>query len=172
MPNLAATPFLAMLPRSRRAVMLDQDMPSEFREELETVGQWAIDNKKDANRDRLAFWILKIPAILGSASAAALAHFKLDNFAMIAARAASACVLIDGLRPRGLLFSAHLRAAHELFKLHAEMISQWRTGRLNGRPPRPLAAEILDKVAPERSRIAIYIARFESSSVYERPPMA
>jgi hypothetical protein len=165
MKIMAAAPFQAVLPRPSAAT-LDQDMPDELRQELDAVGKWATANKADAIRDRVAFWILKCPAILVSASAGVLAHFKLDELAMIAAGIASACVLIDGLRPRGLLFSIHSRASHDLFKMHADMLSEWRKGKLKGLATRRLAAEIIAKFAPARTRIAAYLAQAESSSLH------
>ena len=150
----------------------DPLMPREFRLELNQIKAWAQDNDKDARRDRFAFWFLKIPAMVVSATAAVLAHFKLDDLAMIAAAVATFCILIDGLRPRGLLYSTHLRAASEVYRLYGDMLSQWRTGRLNDRDPRTLAAEIIAQAQPERTRISIYLTHIESSSVQERPPMA
>lgn len=154
-------PLAASTPASK------QTIPDEFQLELDSIAKWGTENEKNAKSDQLAFWTLKIPAIVVSAGAAALVHFKLDDFAMVAAGAASACVLIDGLRPRGLLFGAHMRATHELYKLHADMLSQWRTGVLGGREARSLAAEILKNSAPERDRIAAYLTKIESTSVHD-----
>src|SRR5712691_9619715 len=44
---------------------------------------WAQANKRDASRDVWAFWALKIPAILASASAGVWAHFGLTTVSVV-----------------------------------------------------------------------------------------
>jgi hypothetical protein len=139
--------------------------PAEFVDEMNQVKTWADKNDQEANHDRINFWLLKVPAIVVSAGAGVLAFFRIDALATIAAGIASGCVLVDGLRPRGLLHAAHRRAASEIYALHATMASQWRQGALNGLEPRTLAAKILNDSTAERARINKYITQVESSSL-------
>jgi hypothetical protein len=141
------------------------DAPREFLEEMYDIKRWAMANEKSAKWDLANFWLLKIPAILVSASAATLAHYRLDAAATFAAGMASACVLIDGLRPRGLLHAAHSKTSATIYNLHARMASEYRQGRLNGEAPKPLAARILKESARERAQINEYIIQIESSSL-------
>src|SRR5262245_19356530 len=52
-------------------------LPVDLRNHLQELEEWAAANKRDAFRDTLAFWGLKIPAILAAASAGVWAHFDL-----------------------------------------------------------------------------------------------
>lgn len=176
---LRVTPWLSSfrsaighLARKSDDEIIREGMPVEFRQELDLIEEWGESNDKEARQDKLAFWGLKLPAIIVSASGATLAHFKLDDYAMIAGTVATLCVLIDGLRPRGLLYSAHLRTSQDIFKLHADMISDWRRGMLKGLEPKALAAQIMADSVAERTRISNFISKIETASIQERPPMA
>src|ERR1700686_1110722 len=54
----------------------EASVPRALSEHLRELEDWAIQNKLDARKDLAAFWILKIPAILSSASAGILGHFS------------------------------------------------------------------------------------------------
>src|SRR4051794_21830159 len=88
-----------------------QQLLDEYLAHLES---WAEGNRKDARRDTWAFWSLKIPAILASASTVVWSHFHLSSVSVICGAIASACVLIDGLHPSGMLRNTHLRAYHDI----------------------------------------------------------
>jgi hypothetical protein len=165
-PGSAAPPKVT--PESAAAPLADvaggeTSPPIEFRDDMKVVENWANANKRDAKNDLVAYWTLKLPAILVSASSSVLAHFSLDNIAVIAGAAAAACVLIDGLNPRGALRNVHRRAYNELSTLHGEMAAKWRVGALRGEDPKVLAARIIDESQPERRRISDYLTTAESA---------
>src|SRR5689334_5204897 len=85
-----------------------------LRNTTDTLEKWAQENKKDADKDLITFWALKIPAILSSASAGVWAHFGLTGVSVVAGAIASLCVIADGLLPRGMLRNTHLRAYHDI----------------------------------------------------------
>jgi len=143
--------------------IIRKSMPPEFRRELVVIENWAINVRHEAILDKFAYWAIKIPAILVSVSAAVLAHFKLEDYAGIASAIASACVLIDGMNPRGRLYNVHRKAAFELFHLHADMFSRWRVGRLQEREVRSLAVEIISQAQQELKRIGNYLTEAETS---------
>src|SRR5689334_11402463 len=51
-------------------------MPPALAAQLKSLEEWAQANRSDARRDTLRFWMLKIPAILVSASSGVFAYFK------------------------------------------------------------------------------------------------
>jgi hypothetical protein len=108
-------------------------MPIDLRNELLELEEWAKANKRDASRDTWAFWGLKIPAILASASAGVWAHFGLTAVSVIFGAIASVCVIVDGIHPRGMLRNTHLRSYHDLRILIAQMVSEWRSRNTNAR---------------------------------------
>jgi len=151
-------------PKLATAPMIEPNgMPSELREQMDTYKRWADDDRRDARRDTFAFWSLKVPAIAVSAGASAFAYFKLDAVAVIAGAVASACVLIDGLNPRGTLRNIHRRAYNEISTLHAGMAAKWREGILRKMDPRQLGAEIIAGATADTARISAYITAAESS---------
>jgi hypothetical protein len=137
--------------------------PQQFRDQMAVIKNWSEANGKDARTDLLKYWGLKLPAILVSGSSALLAHFKLDDIAVIAGAVAAVCVLIDGLNPRGALRNVHKRAFNEISTLHASMAAQWRSGVLRHQNEDTLAADIIDQSESERARISAYITAAESA---------
>lgn len=136
----------------------DTSMPTELAQQLDEYRKWAISNKNDARRDTVQFWMLKIPAILTSASSSALAYFNAKAVSVVAGSVAAVCVLIDSLHPRGALRNVHWRAYNEISKLVADMDQEWRLASLKGKTKTPdearaEAARILEKVRPEVDRI-------------------
>src|SRR5205085_11471414 len=77
--------------------LTEVDFPNDLRDQLLELEEWAIANKKDASRDTLAFWSLKLPAILVAASAGVWAHFELTTVGVVAGAVASLCVIVDGI---------------------------------------------------------------------------
>jgi hypothetical protein len=133
---------------------------------LAELEQWAQGNLRDARHDAVAFWALKVPAILASASAGIWAHFNLPTVSVIAGAIASVCVIVDGIHPRGMLRNTHLRAVHDLRILTSRMTSQFRSsvgptsslGHLDN-----TVRKIIRESEPERERIAAYIRDAETS---------
>jgi hypothetical protein len=107
-------------------MITDDTMPSELREQLDDLEQWAIRNYNDGRRDTIAFWSLKVPAIIAAASAGVFAHFNCTSVSLVVGAIASCCVIIDGLHPRGMLRNIHLRAYHDIRILTHKMRLQWR----------------------------------------------
>jgi hypothetical protein len=133
-------------------------MPTELVQQLDEYRQWAISNKNDARRDTVQFWMLKIPAIITSASSSALAYFNAKTVSIVAGSVAAVCVLIDSVHPRGGLRNVHWRAFNEISKLVADMEQEWRLASLHGKiktedEARAEAARIIEKVRPEVDRI-------------------
>ncbi|MEO8165385.1 MAG: hypothetical protein ABI619_08310 [Betaproteobacteria bacterium] len=77
-------------------------MPEELQQQLHELEQWAVANRDDARTDSIAFWSLKVPAIFASASAGVWAHFELTTVSLLAGAVAGACVIVDGVHPRGI----------------------------------------------------------------------
>jgi hypothetical protein len=144
-----------------------RDAPPELVERMRYYDDWAKANQRDARRDAWAFWGLKIPAIVASASAGICAYFQLTPVSVIGGGIATFCVIVDGVLPRGLLRNTHLRAVHDLRNLVADMVNQWET-RSDGVSDREHSKRILSIAHVERQRIAQYIRDAEVSLKYEQ----
>jgi hypothetical protein len=141
-------------------------MPQELRDTLCELEEWALINKRDAKRDAIAFWILKIPAILASASAGVWAHFNFITIGVIAGAIASVCVIIDGVHPRGMLRNIHLRAFHDIRNLSTKMVSGWRARNKSFNDAK-VAAKLIRDAESERTRIALYIRNTETALKFD-----
>lgn len=139
---------------------------TELRNQLAELELWAKANKKDAAWDALAFWSLKIPAILAAASAGVWVHFELTTVSVIAGAIASVCVIVDGILPRGMLRNTHLRAYHDLRILFSRMMSEWRSRKSKARDGNA-ARKIIRDSEEERRRIAAYIRDAETALKYK-----
>jgi hypothetical protein len=137
--------------------------PTEFTDQMEDLENWANTNNKEAMADLMQYWALKLPAIFVSVSSAVFVHFKLNNLAVVAGAVAAACVLIDGLNPRGALRNVHRRAYNEISTLHANMAAKWRTDSLRREEAEQLAAEIIAESEAERNRISAYLTAAETA---------
>jgi len=157
--SLSRTVEAARSPSSR---VIDDGMPVALQQQLMELEQWSIANKNDARTDAIAFWSLKIPAILGSAGAGLLAHFNLTTVSLIAGAIASACVIIDGVNPRGTLRNIHLRAHHDLRILSTSMVAQWRS-RNSSTTDDETARQIIRNAEKQRQSIATYIRDAETA---------
>ena len=94
-------------------------MPPELRDQLRELEKWALANKGDATRDAMAFWGLKLPAILASASAGVWAHFELTTVSVLAGAIASLCVNPSEILGPALQQLDMLNAARELRDLQS-----------------------------------------------------
>lgn len=137
-------------------------IPQFLKDQLTEIEYWAVDNEKDARVDAIRFWVLKIPAIVVSASSGVFAHFDMPLITLIAGSVASLCVLVDGLNPGGMLRNVHLRVFHDLRNLQQDIGAQWRVGILDGKDKNKLAAEIIRGIQTERKRIADYLCDAET----------
>jgi hypothetical protein len=54
----------------------DGEMPESLKIHLLELEAWATANKKDAKNDAIAFWILKVPAILTSVGSGLFAYSR------------------------------------------------------------------------------------------------
>jgi uncharacterized membrane protein YgaE (UPF0421/DUF939 family) len=122
--------------------------------------EWAKANQKDARKDAFAFWTLKVPAIIASASAGIWAHFNLTTVSVIAGAIASFCVIVDGIHPRGMLRNTHLRAFHDIRMLQSRMMSEFRSSEDK---VQTTVRSIIRKSEAERQRIATYIRDAETA---------
>jgi hypothetical protein len=127
---------------------------------LHWLEEWALANRKDARNDAWAFWALKIPAILASASAGLCAHFVWTTASVIVGAAASFCIIVDGIYPRGMLRNTHLRAFHDIRNLTAHMMVQFDSATEN---PGTSVPRIIRESETERERIANYIRDAETN---------
>ena len=137
-------------------------VPHALVDHLTELEEWATQNKLDARKDLASFWILKIPAILSSASAGILGHFSLTTVSVISGAIASVCVIIDGIHPRGMLRNTHLRAYHDIRILSSQMSSKWRSRSPASKDENVARAIIRDGEA-ERARIAAYVRDAETA---------
>jgi hypothetical protein len=142
-------------------------MPKELQQQLDEIEEWALTNKKDSKKDAINFWILKIPAIVTSASAGIWAHFDLTTVSVISGAIASICVVLDGIHPRGMLKNIHTRAYHDLRMLSGTMTTAWRS-RDSFSNVKEVAQEIIRNNEEERLRIASYIRDAESALAYKQ----
>jgi hypothetical protein len=163
-PASAPEPYLPEWAATAQApsVVMGNGMPVELLQQLDELEQWSIANKNDARIDTIAFWSLKIPAILGSAGAGLLAHFELTYVSLILGTIASACVIIDGVNPRGTLRNIHLRAHHDLRLLSTSMVAQWRS-RDSKTDDDATARQIIRNAEKQRQHIAAYIRDAETA---------
>jgi hypothetical protein len=137
-------------------------MPPALADQLSDLERWAIQNSKDARRDALAFWALKVPAIIASASAGLMAHFDLTSLSVVVGSVASLCIIVDAVHPRGMLRNTHLRAYHDIRNLTTQMTGQWRS-RDRFKDEEAIARQIVRKAEIDRNRIAAYVRDAETA---------
>lgn len=82
-------------------------MPVDLRAHIEELEIWAEANGKKARQDARAFWILKLPAIVASASASVWAFYHFPVITVLVGAIASLCMIVDGMNPRGMLRKIH-----------------------------------------------------------------
>jgi len=163
-------------PQLPTRVEAESRMPKALKDQLGNLENWAEGNLRDARRDMIWFWSLKIPAVLASACAGLFAYLKWDLPALIIGAIGSLCVLVDGIYPRGMLRNVHLRAVHDLRNLQQEIMYQWiikgfQWGLDDTEMEKPAVKREMEKVAvkiiqdaqKEVRRIAAYIEGAETS---------
>lgn len=148
--------------RASEVRMREASLPPTLSAQLDDLEKWAIYNKRDARNDLVAFWFLKIPAILSSASAGILAHYSLATVSMFAGAIASVCVIVDGIHPRGMLRNTHLRAYHDIRFLASTMAIKWRSRNPASKVDNVVAGIIRDG---EAERGSTYVTRKPLSSL-------
>ena len=134
-----------------------EEVLADYLAELE---QWAVDNRRDARRDAWAFWALKVPAIISSASAGVWAHLGWITVAIISGAVASFCVAVDGIYPHGRLRNVHLRAFFDIRTLAGDVTSRFRS--TEGQPD-DAVRKIIRESQSEQQRIAAYIRDAEAA---------
>jgi signal transduction histidine kinase len=137
-------------------------VPDDLADHLRDLEKWARDNRRDALRETVAFWILKGPAIVASTSAGLLAHFQMPAVSLTLGVLSSVCMLIDSVQPRGLLKSTHTRALHDIRNLTTRMATEWRS-RSDHADPLTVARKIIADSEKERNRIATYVRDAEAA---------
>ncbi len=141
-------------------------MPTDLRDQLIELEEWAQANRRDAIQDSVGFWSLKAPAIIASASAGLWAHFGLTTVSVVAGAIASLCVIVDGIHPRGMLRNTHLRAYHDIRILLTRMVTEWRSRNSSAKEDN-IARRIIRDAEAERQKIAAYIRDAETALRYE-----
>jgi hypothetical protein len=141
----------------------------QLREELDSLEFWSRLNFRDAKHDRINFWILKLPVIISSSAVAVLAHSGPAIVVTIMAAIAAFCSLLDALRPRGMLFAAHSKAANQALDLYYDCKSTWNAESLRNQDQRTLAAEIIDNIRIKRHQISEALATVESAELGSQP---
>jgi hypothetical protein len=132
-------------------------MPAELSEFLRELHVWASANAKDARRDTVLFWSLKLPTIVLSSGSAVAAALGVTTAPIIGGAIASVLVVIDGVYCPGGSRNTHARAHHELQILQSRALDRWRSGCLRGEEPKSLSAKIIDGLQREKRRIGEFI---------------
>ena len=126
--------------------------------------EWSSLNQREARRDLVSFWSLKVPAIAASASTALLQQMQLGMVSVLLGTLATVCILIDAMRPRGVLYNAHLAAAHELSSLALESATEISKIELSAEADKvPKALRLLEKIQEQRRGIATRIKVAEAA---------
>lgn len=140
-------------------------MPEALRRILDGTLAWAEDNCRDARRDRLKFWILKVPAILIAASGSVLTYFNLEQAMVFTGALASVIVAFDGILRPGANRDVHYLAYLELRELHNFVASEWARLTLRDEATNEAAASLIEKIQKETTRISGNLKSVEVSNV-------
>ena len=145
---------------------IPDSIPARYREEitseLEELEVWASLNAKDARRDNLRFWCIKIPALLASSCAGVFGYFGLQAATIVSGAIGSACVLIDGLNPGGNLRNIHIRAVYDLRQLQDDIKAKLRYAVPGQDSLEDILKSVSGLVQSERHRIGDYLREAES----------
>lgn len=150
-------------------------MPEILSRQVNDIETWAVSNNRDASRESLRFWALKVPAIVGAATAGVTGFLGWEIVCLVIGGLASACVLIDSLNPAAKLRNAHLAAVHDLRQLEQDMTETWNVNawRLTTREERlELASKIIQDAQPELDRIGNALELAETRLNQESSPPA
>ncbi len=135
-------------------------LPESLSNALLELEQWALKNQKKADRNAIAFWCLKGPAIAASGSLVIWDHFGLDGVGTVAGAIAAILVAFDGLNPRGMLRNAYVGAVLDIRNLEMKMINKWRV-KPDGDTSNYLR-EIIQDSQVERERISKRLREMET----------
>ena len=102
-------------------------MPADLRSYLRELEAWGAWESHHARKDAIAFWILKVPAMVAAACAGLFAYFSLQAIGIFTGALATLFILIDSVHPRGMLRNIHMRAFHEIRMLINRIVTAWRT---------------------------------------------
>jgi hypothetical protein len=164
-PSPIAPPHAPALPWSGDPNAL----PPVLAEKVRAFEEWAVKNEREAQQDTISFWMLKIPAMVISASSGLLALTGSKLLAAIAGIVASLCVLIDGLNPRGRLRNAHRLALYDLRNFQSRLVTPWQAGILEGKEPNALTADLLKQAQVELERVSAYLVKAEELVASKSP---
>jgi hypothetical protein len=148
----------APYPKSKKPA--EKPAAEVLEDQLSELEEWAEENRKDARRDALLFWSLKVPAIFAAASSGVWAHLGWTWPGVICGAIASFCIVVDGIQPRGALRNTHLRAVHEIKMLISKMTSEFRS---SAEQHDELVRGLIRDSQAERQRIAAYIRDAETA---------
>lgn len=144
----------------------NKEMPNALKDELSQIHRWADENSREASQDSWKFWMLKLPAIVISASSGLTAYLGLSTLGVVSASVASALILIDAVLRPGKLRDVHHLAQFELRTLADEIMGEWSSKVLRNRQePELIAALLLERIQKERRRVANYLKRTETSAI-------
>ena len=109
-----------------RSGAVETDLPELLSNALLELEEWARKNQRQADRNAIAFWLFKGPAIAASGSLIIWDHFGMNGVGVVAGSIAGILVAIDGLNPRGQLRNAYLRSVHDIRQLENRIMNKWR----------------------------------------------
>jgi len=136
-------------------------LPASLEEAVQSLETWAVSNLGEAKRNGRLYWLLKIPAIVLSASSGLIIYFESPFATQLAGTAVAILVAVDGLRPPGRLRDIRYRAHAELRHLENRMIAQWRS-RPVGANSDEVLRRIIAEAQSERDRISAYLLEVEA----------
>jgi hypothetical protein len=154
------------VPNIQTAIEIGPDPSDVVQEQLDILEEWTVENLQLARRDAIRFWALKLPAIVSSASVAALEASGYGQVVIVLGVVTALCIAIDGLFPGGQLHNIHKRAACETRRLQQDTIIRWRRAQLDSDSSQSLAKvgqAVLTSIQKERTRIDKYVTDAESS---------
>lgn len=167
-------PFLSLFPGVHSAGAVPRvpinAVPNTPREavqaEMATIVKWAEANQRDAKWDRVAYWSLKAPALLASASGAILHLLQFPLLSAGVDAVAAFCIALDAMTQPGQLYDAHRRAANDLFLLQdwaASEINQIETLRQDEVSRRERYEVVFNHLKARKTRINASLTRDEAN---------
>ena len=154
-----------------RSGAAEADLPEPLSNVLLELEEWAKKNQREANRNAIAFWLFKGPAIAASGSLIIWDHFGMNGIGVIAGSIAGTLVVIDGLNPRGLLRNAYLRSVHDIRQLENRVMNKWRMRHHHDASE--TIRSIIQETQIERERIENHLRDVETGmQAYSDQPFA
>lgn len=135
-----------------------EELPIEIQNKIYELENWAKSNLRQSKMNLIWFWILKIPAILFSASTGVFAMLNFNVLTAIFGSISSLCILIDGIFPRGTMRNLQIKAVYEIRLLQNEMVDKWRIGEGERKN---VIKEIITFAKDESRRINTYLINSE-----------